>query len=154
MPMEIGTLVPYPLPFPLTSLILSLLSPSPTTPTSLIHPFGFLLPMAFHLKFCLPPCPRPLLPPSNPSWKWLWKLPTLPCITTFLWLACHGSLPTKTLLLQRKILIDSTCPFNVGTHLNQFFTYCVTALQSAPYGPLLALSTYSMTSIPPQLLTG
>ena len=48
--------------------------------------------------------------PIPPKWKWLWKLPTLPKITTFLLLACHSCLPTKDLLLKRKILSKATCP--------------------------------------------
>ncbi|KAK7855642.1 putative ribonuclease h protein [Quercus suber] len=45
------------------------------------------------------------------SWKWFWKVPTLPRVITFLWLACHGRLPTKGNLHSRHILHDDLCPF-------------------------------------------
>ena len=48
---------------------------------------------------------------ATPSWKWLWKIPTLPRIITFLWLACHDRLPTKFHLRSRHIFHDDYCPF-------------------------------------------
>ncbi|KAF3959485.1 hypothetical protein CMV_015706 [Castanea mollissima] len=46
----------------------------------------------------------------NSKWKWIWKTPTLLRISTFIWLFCHNSLPTKSLLHNRKIFMDSSCP--------------------------------------------
>ena len=66
-----------------------------------------------------------------------WKLPTLPRITTFLWLACHGNLPTKKLLLQRKILTDSSCPLFRNSPESLFHIY------SQPY--MVQSQSYSLT---------
>ena len=52
------------------------------------------------------------------NWDWIWKLNTLPRISSFLWLACHERLPTKTVLFRRKITQDDNC------------TLCKTALES------------------------
>ena len=53
-----------------------------------------------------------LITPSahSPNWKWIWKIPTIPRISCFLWLACLEKLPTLTLLTTRKIISDDSCP--------------------------------------------
>ena len=43
------------------------------------------------------------------NWKWIWKLNTLPQIAYFVWLACHGKLCTKSLLMKRKIIQEDSC---------------------------------------------
>lgn len=56
----------------------------------------------------------PSIPSLAPSWKWLWKIPTIPKILSFLWLACHERLPTEDLLHNRQ---DDPCPlYHVFMH--------------------------------------
>ncbi|KAK7832492.1 putative ribonuclease h protein [Quercus suber] len=43
-------------------------------------------------------------------WKWIWKIPTLPRIQTFIWLVSQEKLLTKILLIMRQIIQDATCP--------------------------------------------
>ncbi|KAL7248212.1 hypothetical protein ACSBR2_003009 [Camellia fascicularis] len=43
------------------------------------------------------------------SWDWVWKLPTRPRVTHFIWLALQQRLPTKDLLHSRNITLDSSC---------------------------------------------
>ena len=47
--------------------------------------------------------------PNARPWKWLWTIPTIPRVKTFLWLACHDRLLTKGHLFQRHILPKTTC---------------------------------------------
>ena len=66
----------------------------------------------------------------NGKWKWIWKLPTLPRISTFIWLSYHNSLPTKSLLHNQKIIMDSSCPLchtTPETPLDILRDYTVTA---------------------------
>ena len=49
-------------------------------------------------------------PISASSWKWLWKVPTIPRVISFLWLACHNYLSTKAHLVTRHILSDDSYP--------------------------------------------
>ena len=42
--------------------------------------------------------------------NWIWKLNTLPQIAYFIWLACHGRLTTKALIMRKRILQDDACP--------------------------------------------
>lgn len=44
------------------------------------------------------------------SWKWIWRLPVPEKIKFFIWTACHHSLPTRSLLLNRGMLNSSSCP--------------------------------------------
>ena len=61
----------------------------------------------YNISLELPNTPSPH---STASWKWLWKVCTIPCILSFLWLASHDHLPTKALLHERHILQDNLCP--------------------------------------------
>lgn len=45
------------------------------------------------------------------SWIDLWKLETTPKVRHFLWRACTGSLPVRTLLKARHVLENDTCPW-------------------------------------------
>jgi ribonuclease HI len=47
---------------------------------------------------------------ASSDWKWLWKINSIPRVVFFLWLACHDRLPTKSMLLKRKIVPDDSCP--------------------------------------------
>ena len=51
---------------------------------------------------------------SSGSWKWIWKLNTLPRIAYFVWLACHNKLSTKSLLMKRKIIPEDSCTLCKG----------------------------------------
>ena len=51
-----------------------------------------------------------LQPTNTPSWKWLWKVPTISRVSSFLWLACHNRLSTKAHLVTRHIINDDSCP--------------------------------------------
>lgn len=41
---------------------------------------------------------RPKQPTSG--WNWIWKINTIPRVVFFIWLSCHGRLPTKSLLFK------------------------------------------------------
>ena len=52
---------------------------------------------------------------SNPgeeeeAWKVCWKFDILNVAKMFLWRACHNLLLTKTNLLRREVVKDSSCP--------------------------------------------
>lgn len=47
--------------------------------------------------------------PSEPIWKRLWTLKTVPKLRFFLWSVYHNALPTKTNLFNRHISPDPTC---------------------------------------------
>lgn len=44
------------------------------------------------------------------NWKKIWQWRGPERIKSFLWLAVHGRLPTKSLCYQRKVVADSLCP--------------------------------------------
>ena len=83
-----------------------------------LHTFPFVLPQ--HVMDTIHGTPKPLsaytissnsaVTHATLSWKWLWKIPTLPRIITFLWLTCFDRLPTKFHLRSRHILHDDYCP--------------------------------------------
>ncbi|PKI45565.1 hypothetical protein CRG98_034083 [Punica granatum] len=50
------------------------------------------------------------LEPSEDTWDWLWKCPTLPRIQYFTWLCHKDRLPTASLLAQRGLAISPLCP--------------------------------------------
>lgn len=44
------------------------------------------------------------------AWKWIWKINTIPTVASFIWLSCHGRLPTKSFLFKCKIILNDFCP--------------------------------------------
>ena len=44
------------------------------------------------------------------SWRWIWKVPTLPKIKYFIWQLCHNRIASKELLHNRNIVFDNLCP--------------------------------------------
>ena len=56
-------------------------------------------------------------PPKNQTllqtkslWRRIWKLAVLCKVRNFVWRACRNAIPTKSNLVQRCVLEDSTCP--------------------------------------------
>ena len=44
------------------------------------------------------------------DFRWIWKLNTLPCIKTFLWMCAHGSIGVKTCLVRRRVVEEESYP--------------------------------------------
>ena len=53
----------------------------------------------------------PQAPPicDKKFWKAIWKLQVPPKIRNFIWRACRNALPTKQVLMRRKIVADLIC---------------------------------------------
>ncbi|KAK6152513.1 hypothetical protein DH2020_015148 [Rehmannia glutinosa] len=65
---------------------------------------------------------------KNTAWRRMWELRLLPRIKHFLWRACTDTLPTKSNLIRRGILMDTICHLcgeDIET-LSHLFTQCET----------------------------
>lgn len=60
---------------------------------------------------------------ENHSWSWIWKLKIPEKIKFLVWLACHSSVPTLSLLNHRNISTSATCS-RCGQH-EETFLHCV-----------------------------
>lgn len=47
---------------------------------------------------------------KSKEWEWIWKAPTHPRISMFLWMAGHQRIPTMEYLNRRGLNVDQTCP--------------------------------------------
>ncbi|XP_024171911.1 uncharacterized protein LOC112177904 [Rosa chinensis] len=47
---------------------------------------------------------------NNSPWKFIWSLPIPPKLKTFLWVLCHGKLPTNVQRARRHLTHDDSCP--------------------------------------------
>nr|ABN08698.1 RNA-directed DNA polymerase; Ribonuclease H, putative [Medicago truncatula] len=63
------------------------------------------------------------LPNSSLSWVWIWKLKLPEKIKFLVWLACHNSVPTISLLNHRNIAPTATCS-RCNLHVETFL-HCV-----------------------------
>lgn len=82
-----------------------LLSTSSDLPMWNLSPNGHLNPRTAYLLAANHP-----LTHNAAAWNWLWKTYTLPRVKTFLWIAYHDRLLTRSQLLKRHVLNDDSCP--------------------------------------------